>query len=53
KGKPSCIVLDTVKAHGCSFAENATSNHHITISEQQLTEALAALEEHMAKVVAE
>lgn len=50
--KPSCIVLDTVKAKGCSFAEQAAANHHITISKEQLAEGLAVLEEQMAKAVA-
>ena len=50
--KPTCIVLDTVKGKGCSFAENAASNHHINISQEQMAEGLAVLEEQLAKAVA-
>ena len=50
--KPTCIVLDTVKGKGCSFAENAASNHHINISQEQMAEGLAVLEEPLAKAVA-
>lgn len=52
-GRPSCIVLDTVKGQGCSFVSEAASNHHVTISAEQLAEGLAELKAHMAKVVAE
>ncbi len=53
KDKPSCIVLDTVKAKGCSFAEDTANCHHITINEEQLKEALTALEAQLAKEMAE
>jgi len=32
KGVPSCIVLDTIKAHGVSIFEDNTGNHHIRFS---------------------
>ena len=41
-----------MKGKGCSFAENAASNHHINISQEQMAEGLAVLEEQLAKAVA-
>ena len=52
-GRPHCIVLDTVKGKGCSFVSDADSNHHVTISAEQLAAGLAELEEELAKAVAE
>ncbi len=51
--QPTCIILDTIKAYGCSFASEIELNHHITISAEQLASGLAELEAHLAKVVAE
>lgn len=51
KGRPSLIVLETVKGKGWSFAEKAVSNHHMTVSPEQMAEALAELEEELAKAV--
>ncbi|MFI3115018.1 MAG: transketolase [Clostridia bacterium] len=39
--KPSCIVLDTVKAKGCSFAEKVEKNHSSTFNAEQIDEAIA------------
>ena len=51
KGRPSVIVLHTIKGKGCCFAEGILDNHHMTVSEQQAKEALAALEEKLDKAV--
>jgi len=51
KGKPSVIVLDTIKGQGCSFAENLLFNHHMEISESQMKEAIEELEKKLEKVV--
>lgn len=40
KGKPTVIVLDTIKGHGCTFAEGITSNHHINFKKEQMDEAM-------------
>lgn len=53
KGKPSAIVLNTVKGKGWSFAENTFSNHHMMVSKEQAEEALLQLEEELEKVVKE
>jgi transketolase len=42
-GRATCIVLDTVKAKDCSFAENVFNNHSVTINEAQLEEGLSFL----------
>ena len=51
-GKPSMIILDTVKGHGCPLAESMFPCHHIAFkaedfapSLQQAEEALAALKQ--------
>jgi len=45
KGKPSVIVLDTVKGKGCTFAEGIESNHHMAFSKEQSEEAIKVAEE--------
>ncbi len=47
KGRPSVIVLHTVKGKGCRFAENAFLNHHMTVSKEQMAEAIAELEQQL------
>ncbi|VBB05757.1 Hypothetical protein LUCI_0968 [Lucifera butyrica] len=51
KGRPSVIVLDTIKGKGISFAEGKLKNHHMEISKAQMEEALAVLEAELARVV--
>lgn len=41
--KPSAIILHTIKGKGCSFAENELYNHHMTVSKEQMKEALDVL----------
>lgn len=48
KGKPSVIVLDTIKGQGCSFAEGILDNHHMFVSKDQMEEALAILNDKLA-----
>jgi transketolase len=48
KGKPSVIVLNTTKGHGCSFAECAAMNHHMVITPEMAEEAIAVLEDKLA-----
>ncbi len=43
KGKPSMIVLDTVKGKGCDFCEGLATNHNMTITREQADKAIAAL----------
>ncbi len=49
KGRPSVIVMDTVKGKGCSVAEKAASNHHMRFSQEDreaiVKEAAARLQE--------
>lgn len=51
KGKPSVIVLDTVKGKGCSFAEGVLNNHHMTVSKEQMEEALKVLEQELGRMI--
>jgi transketolase len=45
KGKPSVIVLDTLKGLGVCFAENAVTCHFMTIDEKMEKEAIEVIEE--------
>ena len=44
RGRPSMIVLDTVKGKGCSFAENRVESHHMSFDMTKAREAIAALD---------
>ena len=44
KGKPSGIVLDTVKGKGCCFAEDTEFNHYMVINEKMAEEAIREIE---------
>jgi len=50
KGRPSCIVLDTIKGKGITFAEPIRA-HSSQPTEEQWQEALAAAEENLKKVM--
>ncbi|NLE68335.1 MAG: transketolase [Lentisphaerae bacterium] len=47
-GRPSVIVLDTVKGKGCTFAEGVLYNHHMSIREEEGREAVRAAEAALA-----
>ena len=50
-GKPSCVILDTIKAKGLSFAEGNVAYHYwkVTPEEMEMAEKdLAAIEERLA-----
>jgi len=47
QGRPSVIVLNTVKGKGCTFAEDVLMNHHISFNQEQLDEAMAALQRQL------
>jgi len=40
-GKPTCIVLDTIKGYGCSCAEGVVPNHHVAFKPGQLDADIA------------
>ena len=47
-GKPSAILLDTFKGLGCSFAENLSFNHFMTIDWSMANEAIEEIERRLA-----
>lgn len=51
KGRPTVIILNTIKGKGCHFAEGILDNHHMTVTRQQVKDSLAILEENLGKVV--
>ncbi len=48
-GKPSCIVLNTIKGRGCTFAES-TGAHSSQVSAEQFDEAIAVAEKYLEQV---
>ena len=51
RGKPSVIILDTIKGKGVSFVEGKEKNHHVTISSEEMQQSLAELQIEMDKEV--
>ncbi len=49
KGKPSMIILDTVKGHGCLLAESMFPCHHIAFTKEQLQPSIDHAEEVLAQ----
>ena len=43
-GRPHCIVLDTYKGIGVSFAENLEFNHYLTFDSEKAEEGVAEIE---------
>ncbi len=43
KGKPTMIILETIKGKGISFAEGKVSSHNMPLSEDQMLQALQEL----------
>lgn len=48
KGKPSAIVLNTIKGKGCAFAEGVLYNHHMSIPAEEGEKAVREAEEALA-----
>ena len=48
KGRPSMILLDTVKGKGCYFCENQVASHNMAITEEMWKKAVALLDEEDA-----
>ena len=46
---PSVIILDTIKGHGCDFAEGIASNHHMNFTKEQIDGALVKAEQKLAE----
>lgn len=46
-GRPSVIILDTVKGMGCSFAEQAEFNHYMTYSKEMMEDAISEIERRL------
>lgn len=51
-GKPSVIVLDTVKGIGCNFAEKAAFNHYMVITPEMADNAVAEIERRYLEQIA-
>ena len=50
KGKPSVIVLSTVKGKGAAFIEDMYLNHHINVNPEEIDGAIAELEAELNKL---
>ena len=49
-GKPTCVILDTVKAKGLSFAENQADYHYWKANQDEMTQADKDLAEIEARL---
>jgi len=50
QGKPKVILANTIKGKGISFIENTTASHFMRLKPEQAEQALAELEEAIAKI---
>jgi transketolase len=48
--KPTCIVCNTVKGKGVSFAEGKVGYHGMPLSDEEMAEAIPALEKKLAEL---
>ena len=51
RGKPSVLILDTIKGKGATFVEGKEKNHHVTINSEEMQQSLAELQIEMDKAV--
>ncbi|HHU54091.1 MAG TPA: transketolase [Clostridiaceae bacterium] len=49
KGKPSVIILDTIKGLGVKLAEEKEFNHHLPITDEGAEEAIAEIERRLSE----
>jgi len=49
QGKPSVIILDTIKGQGVRFVEETMMNHHIVIDQEKAKATIAELERRLAQ----
>ena len=49
-GRPSMIIMDTIKGKGASFAENKLSSHNMPVSEEMWKKAVEEIEELKVKL---
>ena len=43
KGKPTAIVMNTIKGKGVTYLEEMMMNHHINVTDEQMDGAIAEL----------
>lgn len=51
KGRPSVIILHTVKGKGAAFVENEFLNHHMVVPRDKAEEAIRILEAELERMV--
>ncbi len=49
-GRPSMIIMDTIKGKGARFAENKVSSHNMPVTEEMWKEAVKEIEEMKVKL---
>lgn len=49
-GRPSMIIMDTIKGKGADFSENKLSSHNMPVTEDMWKQAVASLEEAKVKL---
>lgn len=50
EGKPSAIILDTIKGKGCSFTLKLSHNHHIPMRREACEAEIRSLEEFISSI---
>lgn len=48
QGKPAVIICETIKGHGCLFADRASFNHYMNVDWSMAYEAIAEIESRLA-----
>lgn len=48
EGKPAVVICETIKGHGCLFAERASFNHYMNVDWTMANEAIAEIESRFA-----
>ena len=48
-GRPTAVILSTVKGHGCNFAEIDGFNHYMVITHEMAESAIAEIDERLVK----
>ena len=50
--RPAAVLLDTRKGQGCSFAENASFNHYMVITDEMAQEAFREIDRRLEEETA-
>ena len=49
KGKPNCIIANSIKAKGVSFCENSATYHHWAPNKEEVKQALGSIDQNLER----